>query len=134
MMQVMEKSNFKITSNEEIEVARSGQYLLNLPITVDESKVCCTRKYVFLFQFIKYIPDNVSIFMSFTFPDPEYCFCWVQLDKKLLKNYFAEHPQPNLPDFADKVVQVHYKTLETIWNFKPVIFRVDIILYRIGSI
>lgn len=75
MMQVMEKSNFNITSNEEVEVARSGQYLLNLPITVDESKVCCTRKYVFLFQFIKYIPDNVSIVMSFAFPDPEYCFC-----------------------------------------------------------
>lgn len=36
----MEKSNFKIATDEEIEVARSGQYLLNLPITVDESKVC----------------------------------------------------------------------------------------------
>ena len=36
----MEKSNFKITSEEEIEIALSGQYLLNLPITVDESKVC----------------------------------------------------------------------------------------------
>lgn len=41
--QVMEKSNFKICSNEEIEVAHSGQYLLNLPITVDESKVCCSE-------------------------------------------------------------------------------------------
>lgn len=40
MIQVMEKSNFKIASNEEIEVAHSGQYLLNLPIVVDESKVC----------------------------------------------------------------------------------------------
>lgn len=37
--QVMEKSNFKIVTDEEIEVARSGQYLLNLPISVDESKV-----------------------------------------------------------------------------------------------
>lgn len=36
----MEKSNFKITSQEEIEIALSGQYLLNLPITVDASKVC----------------------------------------------------------------------------------------------
>lgn len=40
MVQVMEKSNFKVTSDEEIEVAHSGQYLLNLPIVVDESKVC----------------------------------------------------------------------------------------------
>ena len=40
LLQVMEKSNFKIATNEEIEVAQSGQYLLNLPIVVDESKVC----------------------------------------------------------------------------------------------
>ncbi|KAH0984815.1 hypothetical protein GBA52_011992 [Prunus armeniaca] len=39
LFQVMEKSNFKIASNEEIEVAHSGQYLLNLPIVVDESKL-----------------------------------------------------------------------------------------------
>lgn len=39
MFNVMEKSNFKICSNEEIEVAQSGQYLLNLPISVDESKI-----------------------------------------------------------------------------------------------
>nr|GEY64948.1 hypothetical protein CTI12_AA318450 [Tanacetum cinerariifolium] len=39
MFKVMEKSNFKICSNEEIEVAQSGQYLLNLPISVDESKI-----------------------------------------------------------------------------------------------
>lgn len=37
--QVMEKSNFKIVTNEEIDIAQSGQYLLNLPIKVDESKV-----------------------------------------------------------------------------------------------
>ncbi|KAL6533559.1 hypothetical protein OROMI_027671 [Orobanche minor] len=36
---VMEKSNFKIATDEEIDVAHSGQYLLNLPITVDESKL-----------------------------------------------------------------------------------------------
>ncbi|CAL9046593.1 unnamed protein product, partial [Musa banksii] len=37
--QVMEKSNFKLVTDEEIEVAQSGQYLLNLPIKVDESKL-----------------------------------------------------------------------------------------------
>ncbi|MCI07829.1 hypothetical protein A2U01_0028898, partial [Trifolium medium] len=36
---VMEKSNFKIVTDDEIEVAHSGQYLLNLPISVDESKL-----------------------------------------------------------------------------------------------
>lgn len=35
----MEQSNFKIVTDDEIEVAQSGQYLLNLPIKVDESKV-----------------------------------------------------------------------------------------------
>lgn len=64
LFQVMEKSNFKITTEEEVEVAHSGQYLLHLPITVDESK----------------------------------------LDKKLLKKYFADNPQEDLPDFADKYV------------------------------
>ncbi|KAL6139625.1 hypothetical protein ACLB2K_057927 [Fragaria x ananassa] len=64
LMQVMDKSNFKITSDEEIQVAHSGQYLLNLPIMVDESK----------------------------------------LDKKLLKTFFEENPQPNLPDFSDKYI------------------------------
>ncbi|KAM2525325.1 hypothetical protein TB1_022846 [Malus domestica] len=39
LFQVMDKSNFKITTNEEIEVAHSGQYLLNLSITVDESNL-----------------------------------------------------------------------------------------------
>nr|GLL37535.1 uncharacterized protein LOC109181704 [Ipomoea trifida] len=36
---IMDKSNFKIAIDEEIEVAQSGQYLLNLPITVGESKL-----------------------------------------------------------------------------------------------
>lgn len=35
----MEKSNFKLLSDEEYDVAQSGKYLLNLPIKVDESKV-----------------------------------------------------------------------------------------------
>lgn len=51
MVQVMEKSNFKVTSDEEIDVAHSGQYLLNLPIVVDESKVCF---HVYSFMSIDY--------------------------------------------------------------------------------
>ncbi|KAK8936579.1 hypothetical protein KSP39_PZI012510 [Platanthera zijinensis] len=39
LFQVLEKSNFNIVTDEEIEVAQSGQYLLNLPIKVDESKL-----------------------------------------------------------------------------------------------
>lgn len=37
-MQVMEKSNFKMMTDEEIDVALSAQYRLNLPIAVDETK------------------------------------------------------------------------------------------------
>ncbi|KAK1369797.1 Aminopeptidase [Heracleum sosnowskyi] len=39
LFQILDKSNFKIATDEEIEVAHSGQYLLNLPISVDESKL-----------------------------------------------------------------------------------------------
>ncbi|XP_009782799.1 uncharacterized protein LOC107804526 [Nicotiana tabacum] len=39
LFQIMDKSNFKIATDEELEIANSGQYLLNLPITVDESKL-----------------------------------------------------------------------------------------------
>ncbi|KAL5724500.1 hypothetical protein ACHQM5_007752 [Ranunculus cassubicifolius] len=39
LFKVMDKSNFKITTQDEFEVAQSGQYLLNLPIAVDESKL-----------------------------------------------------------------------------------------------
>lgn len=38
----MEKSNFKVATDEEIDIAQSGKYLLNFPITVDESKVFVT--------------------------------------------------------------------------------------------
>ncbi|XP_066358904.1 uncharacterized protein [Miscanthus floridulus] len=39
LFQVMEKSNFKLLSDEEFDIAQSGKYLLNLPIKVDESKL-----------------------------------------------------------------------------------------------
>jgi hypothetical protein len=39
LFQIMEKSNFKLLSDEEYDIAQSGRYLLNLPIKVDESKV-----------------------------------------------------------------------------------------------
>ncbi|XP_010929710.1 uncharacterized protein [Elaeis guineensis] len=37
--QIMEKSNFRLVTDEEINIAQSGQYLLNLPVKVDESKL-----------------------------------------------------------------------------------------------
>lgn len=36
----MDKSNFKMTTDDEINLAASAQYLLTFPIKVDESKVC----------------------------------------------------------------------------------------------
>ncbi|PIA31414.1 hypothetical protein AQUCO_04900011v1 [Aquilegia coerulea] len=39
LFEVMNKSNFKLATDEEIDVALSGQYLLNLPISIDESKL-----------------------------------------------------------------------------------------------
>lgn len=75
LLQVMDKSSFKITTNEEIEVAHSGQYLLNLSITVDESNVC-TRKYVFQYfsSLIAITLVHLYLFMSFIFADPRVLF------------------------------------------------------------
>ncbi|KAL0728153.1 hypothetical protein Bca4012_024246 [Brassica carinata] len=39
LFEVMEKSNFKVITNEEIQVALSAQYRLNLPIVVNEDKL-----------------------------------------------------------------------------------------------
>ncbi|RRT52493.1 hypothetical protein B296_00050423 [Ensete ventricosum] len=50
LTQVMEKSNFKLVTDEEIEVAQFGQYLLNLPIKVDESKVTWCNIYLKYFK------------------------------------------------------------------------------------
>ena len=36
---VMDKSNFKMVSDAEAEVALAGEYLLSLPIAIDDSKV-----------------------------------------------------------------------------------------------
>ncbi|KAA3455901.1 aminopeptidase [Gossypium australe] len=95
LFQVMEKSNFKIATDEEIDVAHAGQYLLNLPITVDESKI----------------------------------------DKTLLKRYFSEHPQPNLPDFADKVVYIIFRRGIGIDRTTEYFFmeKVDMIIARLWA-
>eukprot|EP00250_Pteridium_aquilinum_P012831 c20971_g1_i1 orf=147-1628(+) len=39
LFKIMEKSNYKHLSEEEVEIATSGQYLLNLPIAVNTSKL-----------------------------------------------------------------------------------------------
>ncbi|XP_048502322.1 uncharacterized protein LOC104897658 isoform X3 [Beta vulgaris subsp. vulgaris] len=59
LFQMMSKSNFKIVSNQEIEVAASGKYCLNLPIKVDESKLDSTllRRY-----FSKHPQDHLPYF------------------------------------------------------------------------
>lgn len=48
----MEKSNFKILTDEELEVAKSAQYLLNLPIKVDKSKVVELIQYIYTLHFM----------------------------------------------------------------------------------
>ncbi|KAJ9189785.1 hypothetical protein P3X46_001039 [Hevea brasiliensis] len=66
LFQVMDKSNFKIATNEEIDVALSGQYLLNLPIKVDESKL---DKELFKKYFAEHpredLPDFVDKYVIF---------------------------------------------------------------------
>lgn len=66
LFQVMEKSNFKIATDEEIDVALSGQYLLNLPISVDESKLDkkLLKKY-FAEHSHEHLPDFVDKYVIF---------------------------------------------------------------------
>ncbi|XP_048134386.1 uncharacterized protein LOC115747508 isoform X3 [Rhodamnia argentea] len=58
-MQVVEKSNFKILTDYEINVALSAQYRLNLPIKVDESKL---DKKLLRRYFSKYPHDDLPLF------------------------------------------------------------------------
>ncbi|CAI0555807.1 unnamed protein product [Linum tenue] len=59
LFQVMERSNFKITTDGEIDVALAAQYRLNLPIVVDESKL---DKKLFTKYFSKHPKDNLPHF------------------------------------------------------------------------
>ncbi|CAN1826988.1 hypothetical protein LINPERHAP1_LOCUS31778 [Linum perenne] len=59
LFQVMERSNFKITTDDEIDVALSAQYRLNLPIVVDECKL---DKRMFTKYFTKHPKDNLPYF------------------------------------------------------------------------
>ncbi|GKV40699.1 hypothetical protein SLEP1_g48310 [Rubroshorea leprosula] len=59
LFQVMDKSNFKITTDDEIDIALSAQYRLSLPIVVDESKV---DKRLFERYFEKHSRDNLPHF------------------------------------------------------------------------
>ena len=62
--QVMEKSNFKIVTDEEIDVAHSGQYLLNLPIKVDESKVRYQILYLHTLCVFNYTISEITYFLE----------------------------------------------------------------------
>ncbi|KAK2665997.1 hypothetical protein Ddye_004571 [Dipteronia dyeriana] len=61
LFEVMDKSNFKITSVDEIEIALSAQYRLNLPIVVDESKL---DKRLFTRYFAKHPQENLPDFAN----------------------------------------------------------------------
>lgn len=60
-VKVMDKSNFKIATDHEIEVALSAQYRLNLPIVVNESKV---RVFYILITSVLIITYRVSLFLA----------------------------------------------------------------------
>ncbi|CAI0419059.1 unnamed protein product [Linum tenue] len=61
LFQVMSKSNFKIATDEEIDIALSGQYLSNLPIKVDESKL---DKQLLSSYFANHPHDNLPEFSN----------------------------------------------------------------------
>ncbi|WCJ40253.1 hypothetical protein M5689_021183 [Euphorbia peplus] len=59
LFQVMDKSNFKLTTDSEIDVALSAQYRLNLPIVVNEVKL---DTQLFTNYFRKHPQDNLPHF------------------------------------------------------------------------
>uniref|UniRef100_A0A803LR57 Aminopeptidase n=1 Tax=Chenopodium quinoa TaxID=63459 RepID=A0A803LR57_CHEQI len=59
LFKMLEKSNFKMVTNEEFEVAASENYCLNLPIKVDEAKLDTTLLKRF---FAKHPRDNLPHF------------------------------------------------------------------------
>ncbi|XP_010524227.1 PREDICTED: uncharacterized protein LOC104802361 isoform X2 [Tarenaya hassleriana] len=59
LFEVMDKSNFKVITDEELEVALSAQYRLNLPIVVDETRL--DKKLLTSF-FTEYPRDNLPHF------------------------------------------------------------------------
>ncbi|KAL6986761.1 hypothetical protein U1Q18_044902 [Sarracenia purpurea var. burkii] len=61
LFQIMDKSNFKMTTDDEINVALSAQYLLTLPITVDESKI---DKKLLKRYFMKHPCENLPAFVD----------------------------------------------------------------------
>uniref|UniRef100_A0A803MZH8 Uncharacterized protein n=1 Tax=Chenopodium quinoa TaxID=63459 RepID=A0A803MZH8_CHEQI len=61
LFKMLDKSNFKMVTNEEFEVAASENYCLNLPIKVDEAKLDTTllKRY-----FSKHPQDNLPSFAN----------------------------------------------------------------------
>ncbi|KAF2322979.1 hypothetical protein GH714_032592 [Hevea brasiliensis] len=59
LFEVMDKSNFKIATDDEINIALSAQYRLNLPIVVNEAKL---DKRLFTKYFAKNPHDNLPYF------------------------------------------------------------------------
>ena len=86
---VMDKSNFKMVSDAEAEVALAGEYLLSLPIAVDDSKVspspgCIARV------------EGGGWGLTWGRR-------WGQLDDTLMTRFFDKYPMEHKPTFSDKV-------------------------------
>lgn len=63
----MNKGNFKLLNDAEVEVATAGQYLLNMPIAVDTAKVllfvACLQ--VLLVSFCEGKPWSISSYLVY---------------------------------------------------------------------
>ncbi|KAH7852275.1 hypothetical protein Vadar_022669 [Vaccinium darrowii] len=59
IFQIMDKSNFKMTTDDEINLAASAQYLLTFPIKVDESMI---DKKLLKTYFMKHPRENLPVF------------------------------------------------------------------------
>ncbi|XVF13821.1 hypothetical protein REPUB_Repub09cG0001300 [Reevesia pubescens] len=99
LFQMMDKSNFKITTDEEIDIALSAQYRLNLPIVVNESKL---DKRLFTRYFAKNPHDDNLPYFADKVLASNIAFAWFWMLKflirflfgKKVKSYQKDSPEP----------------------------------------
>ena len=133
--QVMEKSNFQILNDAEVELAQAGQYLVNMPIAVDKTKVVLNHNLdsgflltIATSQGLYFVGASVYAWLGqargtrfsrlYVVSWRKWSFCrfyllngmwwWLgvlQLDKKLLTTFFKENKVDEVPSYADQVLR-----------------------------
>ncbi|CAI9277208.1 unnamed protein product [Lactuca saligna] len=125
-LMVMVKSNFKICTNEEIDVAQSGQYLLNLPMTVDESKYVIFRRGIGLDKTTDYfIMEKVDIIIN-------RLWGWIMRITRIEK-LFSKKPSARVERFQIENLNISLRSLMSKITIQEPTFDRITVVYRRAS-